>query len=119
MSFIIKGIDLPKKAELFIKEGETTIVFAIDNDGRVLKREHHEWHLTDFEVIQIPKGARLIDANEVKNDMMNEMCMTGYQSRAMDVIEFAPTILEDEEEVPFKEVVKDYISATYGDISNL
>lgn len=48
MSFIIKGIDLPK-------EGETTIVLAIDIEETVLKMEHHEWHYTDIEAIQIPK----------------------------------------------------------------
>ena len=98
MSFIIKGIDLPKKAELFI-EGEPTIVLAIRDDETVLKMEHHEWHYTDIEAIQIPKGARLIDANKLEI----RRCDDSASRATFDYVdewdlEDAPTILESEEE---------------------
>jgi len=35
---------------------------------------------------------RLIDADSLRNEMLNAMCGTGYQSRALDVIDFAPEI---------------------------
>lgn len=92
MSFIIKGIDLPK-------EGETTIVLAIDIEETVLKMEHHEWHYTDIEAIQIPKGARLIDADKLEiHEIVNNPILRDFAYVYADDIEYAPTILESEEE---------------------
>ena len=49
--------------------------------------------------IQLPKGhGRLIDADEAKKVMVYEMFGTGYQSRAVRVLESIPTIIEAESE---------------------
>lgn len=54
------------------------------------------------EGIQLPKGhGRLIDADEAKKVMVYEMFGTGYQSRAVRVLEselYTPTIIEAESE---------------------
>lgn len=92
MAIIIKGVDLPK-------EGEATLVLAIDIDETVLKMEHHEWHYTDIEAIQIPKGhGRLIDANKLEiHEIVNNPILRDFAYVYADDIEYAPTILESEE----------------------
>ena len=109
MSLILKGIDIPK--------GQSLLVFIANNGAVVCSGEDG---VTTTEAIQIPKGARLIDANKLEF----RRCDDSASRATFDYVdewdlEDAPTILESEEEVPFKEVVKDYISATYGDINNL
>ena len=111
MSIILKGIDLPK-------EGKVHRIVVFPN-GRIAL--DFKTYVEEYEAIQIPKGARLIDANKLEF----RRCDDSASRATFDYVdewdlEDAPTILEDEEEeVPFKEVVKDYITETYGDINNL
>ena len=45
----------------------------------------------------LPKHGRLIDADKAAEILRDEMCGTGYQSMAMDVVKsdlYTPTILE-------------------------
>lgn len=89
MSLIIKGIDLPKE-----KVETIEVIFRCEEDGSLYSIREL---LEPTEAIQIPKGhGRLIDANKLWEDMLEGMDFAGYQSWVMDVIEFAPTILESE-----------------------
>lgn len=88
MSLILKGVDLPK-------EGETAIVLAIDIDETVMQLQHHEWHYTDIEAIQIPKGhGRIGDLDELQVNVTKAMTY----GDALHEIKKSPILLESEEE---------------------
>lgn len=86
MSLILKGIDLP------------------DNDRYTTLRIYKNGHIWLGKTlvgiaIQIPKEhGKLIDANKVRDNILEGMDFAGYQSWVIDVIDFAPSILESEEE---------------------
>lgn len=54
----------------------------------------------DCPLVEVPAShGRLIDAKAANDVMLYEMCGTGYQSRAMSVLEseyYSPTIIEEE-----------------------
>lgn len=113
MSIILKGIDLPENFEA------VAIITKNTTKGEPCYNAVASYYGSK-NIIQIPKGVRLVDANELSKEVEIEIEDFLTESGIRSVIRNAPTILEEEEEeVPFKEVVKDYISATYGDISNL
>ena len=86
MSFIIKGIDLPNSGE---------IELIIRPHGKVLSKTRGIY----AEAIQVPKDARLIDANKLEI----HRCDDSASRATFDYVdewdlEDAPTILESEEE---------------------
>lgn len=89
MSLILKGIDLPK--------GQSILVFIANNGAVVCSGEDG---VTTTEAIQIPKGARLIDANAIDYDEF--WCRDGQGfsiavcQGAERIISEQPTILESE-----------------------
>lgn len=89
MSIIIEGIDLPNSGE---------IELIIRPHGKVLSNTRGIY----AEAIQIPKGARLIDANAIDYDEF--WCRDGQGfsiavcQGAERIISEQPTILESEEE---------------------
>lgn len=93
MSMILKGIDMPKEyyyiSILILKDG--SIFKQDENDGRYYQIGH--------EAIQIPKGVRLIDANKLEiHEIVNNPILRDFAYVYADDIEYAPTILESEEE---------------------
>ena len=85
MSFIVKGLDMPKD------ESEEVFII-IKSNGEV--RDYHGILLTNARAIQIPTPhGDLIDRDNLIDWMRDEMCGTGFQDRAMGVIDIAPTIL--------------------------
>lgn len=86
MSLILKGIDLPKEYYY--------ISIGILKDGSIFKQDENDgcYYQTGYEAIQIPKGARLIDANEIYIGRWD------IDTDLADQILNAPTILESEEE---------------------
>lgn len=84
MSFIIKGIDLPKN-------NPRTILLT--TDGMAYIRESIEY--VGHEAIQIPKGVRLIDANALFKDLREQQIP--FNNDINSAINVAPTILESEE----------------------
>lgn len=76
MSFIIKGIDIPKETK------EMCVMYK-DKEGYL-----QTYIVKD--IIQIPKGARLIDANEIYIGRWD------IDTDLADQIRNAPTILESE-----------------------
>lgn len=90
MSIIIKGIDLPNSGE---------IELIIRPHGKVLSNTRGIY----AEAIQIPKGARLIDANEISKDLEewkqrpnNDDGAVVLVNHFQGIIRTAPTILERE-----------------------
>lgn len=92
MSLILKGIDLPKEYYY--------ISIAILKDGSIFKQDENDgcYYQTGYKAIQIPKGARLIDANELSKEVEIEIEDFLTESGIRSVIRNAPTILESEEE---------------------
>lgn len=88
MSFIVKGIDIPKDETIVIhyanRYGEMETVFVDEND-----------------IIQIPKGhGRLIDGDKLKlarHDIYVEEINYRHRCIHIENIDEAPTILEAEE----------------------
>ena len=92
MSLILKGIDLPKEGSLVIaiqKYGNIYIQQKSE-DGRNIFVDQKDYH----QAIQIPKGARLIDANALFKDLKEQQIP--FNSDINSAINVAPTILESE-----------------------
>lgn len=95
MSIILKGIGLPKDNKILKLE--------IYDDGSIYEDKGAEWQgYPQGTAIQIPKGARLIDANAIDYDEF--WCRDGQGfsiavcQGAERIISEQPTILESEEE---------------------
>lgn len=85
MSIILKGIGLPKDNKILKLE--------IYDDGSIYEDKGAEWQgYPQGTAIQIPKGARLIDVNEIYIGRWD------IDTDLADQIRNAPTILESEEE---------------------
>lgn len=85
MSIILKGIGLPKDNKILKLE--------IYDDGSIYEDKGAEWQgYPQGTAIQIPKGARLIDANAIYIGRWD------IDTDLADQIRNAPTILESEEE---------------------
>ena len=82
MSLILKGIDLPKETK------EVCVMYK-DKEGYL-----QTYIVKD--IIQIPKGARLIDANALFKDLREQHIP--FNNDINSAINVAPTILESEEE---------------------
>ncbi len=89
MSLIIKGIDLPKETK------EVCVMYK-DKEGYL-----QTYIVKD--IIQIPKGSRLIDANEISKDLEewkqrpnNDDDAVVLVNHFQGIIRTAPTILESE-----------------------
>ena len=89
MSFIIKGVDMP------IGKDEALLLLIL-GDGTVAEQisSNRYEEMTDTEAIQIPKGARLIDANALFKDLKEQQIP--FNSDINSAINVAPTILESE-----------------------
>lgn len=92
MSIILKGIGLPKEQSLLVFIANNGAVVCSGEDG-----------VTTTEAIQIPKGARLIDANEISKDLEewkqrpnNDDGAVVLVNHFQGIIRTAPTILESE-----------------------
>ncbi len=86
MSILIKGLSMPK---------DGTVVLFVHPHGEV-QDGNQSWY--DAVEVHTPHG-RLIDATQAEEAMLFEMCGTGYQSRAMDVVRsdfLTPTVIEEE-----------------------
>lgn len=103
MSLILKGIDLPKEGNDECK----MLTVDIFPSGNIQVTEQGDGccdgYSLDKSAIQIPKGARLIDANALLENMYTIVRLTGKGEQIetvvyADDIEDAPTILESEEE---------------------
>jgi len=81
MSIILKGIDLPK-------EGKVHRIVVFPNGKIALD---FKTYVEEYEAIQIPKGARLIDANAIYIGRWD------IDTDLADQIRNAPTILESED----------------------
>lgn len=107
MSFVVKGIDLPKDGEWY------NIVIASNGEGfvDVVSEDNALTKTEPIQAIQIPKGhGRLIDADELMskfretmNDDYNKThtpasWSLGLKYGVITIIDDAPTILEAEEE---------------------
>ena len=93
MSFIIKGIDLPKDGK--------TLRLEIFDDGSIMNDRGVEWQgFPRGTAIQIPKGhGRLIDGDELNKSVHNWNPVYTYGRSAFTrEVDNAPTILEAEEE---------------------
>lgn len=99
MSFILKGIDLPKE-----KVETIEVIFRCEEDGSLYSIREL---LEPTQAIQIPKGARLIDANELIADHKKRMDDDWWKDHApaswWDALNseirrlgYIPTILESE-----------------------
>lgn len=93
MSLILKGIDMPKENDY--------INISIYKDGSIYEQDENggSYFKTGHKAIQIPKGARLIDANKLEL----RRCDDSASRATFDYVdewdlEDAPTILESEEE---------------------
>lgn len=96
MSIILKGIDLPKDT-FGVKV--TFQCYSEDNTFGTMIISHTEEQYVMFDdIIQIPKGARLIDANELSKEVEIEIEDFLTESGIRSVIRNAPTILEEEED---------------------
>lgn len=82
MAIIIKGIDLPKETK------EVCVMYK-DKEGYL-----QTYIVKD--IIQVPKGARLIDANALFKDLREQQIP--FDNDINSAINVAPTILESEEE---------------------
>lgn len=84
MSFIVKGIDLPKEGELHLIITKNGIIYGAEYPNKI----KHAYPLNlEAQAIQIPKGhGRLIDGDEVNKHII------GYVD-----LRDCPTILEAEE----------------------
>ena len=86
MSFIVKGIDLPKEGK--------QITLAIFPDGDIVSYKY--WLPKDSQAIQIPKGhGKLIDADEFERRCMFDSDINDMQDTIYALRDF-PSILEAE-----------------------
>ena len=101
MSFIVKGVDLPKEG--------CSVNIEVSPNGRcsVMEIEEGECYRLEFnreaQAVQIPKNhGRLIDADKIDYDEFWHREGHGFTIRvcqkAQQIIEEQPTILEAEEE---------------------
>lgn len=90
MSLILKGIDLPEECYY--------ISILILKDGSIFKQDENDgcYYQAGYKAIQIPKGARLIDANALFKDLREQQIP--FNNDINSAINVAPTILESEEE---------------------
>ncbi len=109
MSFIVKGIDLPKDGELHLVITKNGIICGAE----YLNKIKHAYPLNlEAEAIQIPKGhGRLIDGDEIQTILIREAYSGEYIERfplggtikwtpteAQRIInDNAPTILKEED----------------------
>lgn len=91
MSVLIKGMDMPC--------GEEALTIRIYPNGTVTSYPCMGF-VKIADAVEVPKHGRLIDADKAAEAMLFEMCGTGYQSRAMDILQYdfyTPTVIESEE----------------------
>lgn len=73
-------------------------VKTIEQEGLYYESSNYELKRLIANGTPLPKGhGRLIDADQAKETMMYEMCGTGYQGMAMNVLNsefYTPTIIE-------------------------
>lgn len=92
MSIILKGVDLPENFEA------VAIITKNTTKSEPLYNSVASYYGSK-NIIQIPKGARLIDANKLEtHEIVNNPTLRDFAYVYADDIEYAPTILEDEED---------------------
>lgn len=92
MSFIVKGVDLPK--------GDEELKIEIEPDGTVWVDQGSEWEKREGGAVQIPTPhGRLIDEKELKTKIHDVTLEGGVLHGCIDktVIHEVPTILKKEE----------------------
>ena len=95
MSFIVKGIDMPKEGELHLIITKNGIIYGAEYPNKI----KHAYPLNlEAQAIQIPKGhGRVIDGGELNKSVHTwNPAYTYGRSAFTRAIDNAPTILAEE-----------------------